>query len=171
MNIMINFNRTNRFGFIDVYSNGLRNETYVVKKGDTLSSIAQKYKVSVESIMEENNLSNTTIYPKQVIVIPMKINNGGMYFEEYVILPNDTLEIIASKLGITPDLITRYNDITRLILAENQTLKIPKVLNTYTITEDDTLASILSKNNMTLEELVEYNKDNWLKPTTEIYVK
>lgn len=148
-----------------------RSELYVVKSGDSLSKIAKKYGVPVKTIMDENNLSSTTIYPKQVIVIPMEITNVGMFFEEYEILPNETLEIIANKLGVTPDLISRYNDISRLILMENQTLKIPKVMNTHTIMENDTLESILKKYNMTAEELIEYNNDSWLRPFNVINVK
>ena len=162
----------NSFGLSDKYhEDNYRSELYVVKSGDTLDKIAKKYKVPVKIIMDENNLSSTTIYPKQVIVIPMEITNLGMFFEEYEVLPNETLESIANKLGVTPDLISRYNDVTRLVLMENQTLKIPKVMNTHTIMENETLDSILSKYNMTAKELIEYNNDSWLKPYNVINVK
>ena len=162
----------NSFGLSDkCLEDNYRSELYVVKSGDTLDKIAKKYKVPVKIIMDENNLSSTTIYPKQVIVIPMEITNLGMFFEEYEVLPNETLESIANKLGVTPDLISRYNDVTRLVLMENQTLKIPKVMNTHTVMENETLDSILSKYNMTAKELIEYNNDSWLKPYNVINVK
>lgn len=44
---------------------------YTVKKGDTLSSIAQKYKVSVEAIRAVNNLTGDTIRENDVLVIPL----------------------------------------------------------------------------------------------------
>lgn len=176
MNNMFNNQKNDRninsFGLSDKYlEDNYRSELYVVKSGDTLDKIAKKYKVPVKIIMDENNLSSTTIYPKQVIVIPMEITNLGMFFEEYEVLPNETLESIANKLGVTPDLISRYNDVTRLVLMENQTLKIPKVMNTHTIMENETLDSILSKYNMTAKELIEYNNDSWLKPYNVINVK
>ena len=43
--------------------------TYVVKKGDTLSKIAQKYHVTVKDIMKWNNLKNDRIRDKQKLKI------------------------------------------------------------------------------------------------------
>ena len=121
--------------------------------------------------MEANKLESTVIYPNQVIVIPVKVNNGGMYFQEYVIEPNDTLEMISQKLNVSTDLIGRYNDLTKLVLVENQILKIPYSYKTYVVMEDDTLETILTKTNMTVEELIKANADKWLAPGTVIYVK
>ena len=43
---------------------------YVVKRGDTLSSIAQKYNTSYQKIAKDNNISNPNlIYPNQKLVI------------------------------------------------------------------------------------------------------
>lgn len=161
----------NRFGFYTSYYGGERNDMYKVQTGDTLYSIAKKYNVSINSLIEANNLDSTTIYPNQVIVIPVKVNNGGLYFEEYVIKPNDTIEIISEKLNVDPEMISRYNDISRLVLEEDQVIKIPKEYKTYEIVATDTLESILASTNMTLEELVSANKDKWLKEGTIINIK
>ncbi len=46
-------------------------KVYIVKKGDTLSSIAKSFNVSVDSIVKLNNLSNPDlIYPGQRLLIP-----------------------------------------------------------------------------------------------------
>jgi LysM domain-containing protein len=47
-------------------------EPYTVKKGDSLSSIARKYHVTLMDLRAANNLSAgaTTIHPGQVLVIP-----------------------------------------------------------------------------------------------------
>lgn len=160
----------NRFGFF-MPEFDYRNDSYKVQPGDTLYTIAKKYNVSVNSLVEANSLDSTTIYPNQVIVIPVKVNNGGMYFEEYVIKPNDTIEIISDKLNVDPEMISRYNDISRLVLDQDQVIKIPKEYNTYTIVATDSLDGILQKTNMTLEELVNANKDKWLKVGSKINVK
>ena len=161
----------NSFGFYDVYYSKKRNESYVVQKGDSLYKIAQKYGVTVEELVETNKLESTVIYPNQVIVIPIKVSTGGMYFQEYIIEPNDTLEMIGQKLNVSTDLIGKYNDLTKLVLVENQILKIPYSYKTYVVMEDDTLETILSKTNMTAEELIKANADKWLAPNTVIFVK
>ncbi len=47
-----------------------RNQTYTVKPGDTLSAIAQRFDVSVASLMSANALPNSSIKAGQVLVIP-----------------------------------------------------------------------------------------------------
>ncbi len=42
---------------------------YVVKKGDNLSKIAQKFKTTVPAIMEENGLTSPNIHPGKQLVI------------------------------------------------------------------------------------------------------
>lgn len=44
---------------------------YTVKAGDTLSSIAAKYKVTVQAIMTANNLKDETIRIGDVLIIPL----------------------------------------------------------------------------------------------------
>lgn len=43
---------------------------YKVKKGNSLSWIAEKYKTTVEQIIVQNHLSNNEIYPNQVLFLP-----------------------------------------------------------------------------------------------------
>lgn len=45
--------------------------THIVQKGDTLSSIARIYKVSIDSIMELNHLDNSRININQKLLIPL----------------------------------------------------------------------------------------------------
>ena len=98
----------NSFGFYDVYYSKKRNESYVVQKGDSLYKIAQKYGVTVEELVETNKLESTVIYPNQVIVIPIKVSTGGMYFQEYIIEPNDTLEMISQKLNVSKEEVIKF---------------------------------------------------------------
>lgn len=51
-------------------SGGSTGTTYTIKKGDNLYNIAQKYNVSVSSIMNANNLSTTLLQIGQVLKIP-----------------------------------------------------------------------------------------------------
>lgn len=45
--------------------------TYTILPGDTLASIANRYGVGVETIMQVNNLTSGIIYPGQTIRIPI----------------------------------------------------------------------------------------------------
>jgi uncharacterized FlgJ-related protein len=55
----------------EILKNNVSQETiYVVKSGDTLSGIAQKYKTSYQKIASDNNIKNPNlIYPGQKLVI------------------------------------------------------------------------------------------------------
>lgn len=149
----------------------VENGSYVVKRGDTLYKIARDNGVSIEDLIAANNLTSNIIYPGQVILIPRNVPSGSVYFEEYVVEFNDTLEKIAEKLNVRLDLLTKYNDISKIVLAENQVIRIPRTFTLYTIRPEDTLESILSEHNMTLEELVKANIDTWLAVGSTIYVK
>lgn len=54
-----------------IYGQNVSRETiYIVKSGDTLSAIAQKYNTTYQKIAKDNNISNPNlIYPNQKLVI------------------------------------------------------------------------------------------------------
>lgn len=137
---------------------------YTVKPGDNLYKIAKQFKISVNDLMAANDLTNTVIYPNQVLIISKTVPNGGMYFVEYVVKPQDTLAKISEATGIPTEIIGRYNDVTKLVLDENQVLQIPKSLNTYVIEEGDTIKTILNKTKMTMGEFLDLNLNNLLVP-------
>lgn len=47
-----------------------RNQSYTVQPGDTLSAIAQRFDISVASLMSANSLPNSSIKAGQVLIIP-----------------------------------------------------------------------------------------------------
>ena len=51
-------------------ADALANQVYIVKKGDTLSHIAKAYSVSLDELIQANDLASTVIYPGQTLVIP-----------------------------------------------------------------------------------------------------
>jgi len=50
-------------------NNPIPPSVYQVKEGETLSSIAQKYGLTIEGIQKLNNLSSETVYTNQVLVL------------------------------------------------------------------------------------------------------
>lgn len=146
------------------------NNQYVVKSGDSLYKIAKMYNVSVDDLLQANGLTSALIYPNQVLIIPVN-SNGSIYFVEYVVKDNDTLESIANKYNIKVNDLTNYNNLEKLYLVDEQVLTIPVQANTHKVVATDTIDYILRKYDMTIEELVELNKDKLLIENSYLNVK
>ena len=98
--------------------NPSRNTEYIVKRGDTLSYIAEIYGTSVSAIVRENNIPNPNlIYPGQVLKIPTNISDthdtGHVI---YRVKAGDTLSQIALDYGTTVHNIAELNDIQNVNL-------------------------------------------------------
>ena len=139
--------------------NGLITNTYVVQKGDTLYSIANKLGTTISELKKENNLTSNTLQIGQVLRIPTK----EIYEEEenvYVVKKGDTIYSIAAANNTTVDELKRINNLTSNILSTGQLLKIPSELlpeTTYTVKKGDSLYSIATKYNTTVDELKRIN--------------
>ena len=95
--------------------------TYVVKKGDTLYSIAKSFGTTIETIKEANALTTNSIYPYQSLLIPLKFNVG-----EYLVKKGDTLYSIAKKFNISVDTLKALNNIGYDTIYPYQALIVPK---------------------------------------------
>jgi len=95
--------------------------TYIVKKGDTLYSIAKKYNINVKELMELNNLDSTMISVNQQLSIPKTEN-----FITYFVRTGDTLNSIARKFNTTIDEIMRINNLNTTDVTIGQLLIIDK---------------------------------------------
>lgn len=80
-------------------STGSSATTYMVKSGDSLSSIASRYGTSVSAIASLNGISNPNwIYPGQVLKISGSRQASS---RTYTVRSGDTLSGIASRLGVS----------------------------------------------------------------------
>ncbi len=140
--------------------------TYVVQKGDTLYSIANKLGTTVSELKKENNLTSNTLQIGEVLRIPTK----EIYEEEeniYIVKKGDSLYSIANKYNTTVDELKRINNLTSNILSIGQVLKLPsdkasnveKEENTisYTVQKGDSLYSIARKYNTTIDRIKDLN--------------
>ena len=149
----------NYIGVPYVAPDGLITNTYVVQKGDSLYSIAAKLGTTVAELKKENNLTSNTLQIGQVLRIPTK----EIYEEEeniYVVKKGDTLYSIAAANNTTIDELKRINNLTSDILSTGQLLKIPSALlpeTTYKVKKGDSLYSIATKYNTTVDELKRIN--------------
>ena len=83
---------------------------HIVAKGETISQIAQKYKVSTQGIIEANRLKNPNlIYPDQKLNIPnTEVEQKGQI---YTVKKGDTLSTIAKKFNTTVKKLNEINNI------------------------------------------------------------
>lgn len=81
--------------------------SYIVREGDTLSSVAKMFGVSANTIIWANNLSRTTglRVGQTIVILPVT----GI---SYTIAKGDTIKGIAVRYKADVDEILRYNDLT-----------------------------------------------------------
>ena len=121
-----------------------KNQTYIVQRGDSLYSIANKFNTTVENLKEINNLKSNLLQIGQKLVIsgtPSTTDNL------YTVKKGDSLYQIALKFNTTVNDIKRLNNLTSNSLSIGQQLKIPKLTETsdyiiYTVKRGDSLYQI-----------------------------
>ncbi len=81
-------------------------ETYIVQPGDTLSSIASHFGISITTLLWENRLNATSILRvgQKLTILP---TNGV----SYRIAKGDTLKKIASRYSVSVDKIKEFNNL------------------------------------------------------------
>lgn len=160
-----------------------------VRSGQTLSTIARRYRTSVRKIMRANNMRNTRIRAGRTIKIPQRgyvtpkrvrtapslsraVPTSGVHY----VHKGDSLWIIAKRYHTTVAKIKSLNGLGTNHLYIGQPLKIPgfkpeplpdtSQLNTYAVQSGDSPFTIAQKNNMSLERLLRINR---LTPRSKIY--
>ena len=127
--------------------------TYIIKSGDTLYSIASKYNISVDNLKKANNLASNILQVGQKLIIP----NNEISDDIYVVQKGDSLYKIANKFGLSVSELKEYNSLKSDILSIGQVLKIPKDEIIYVVKSGDTLYSIAQKNNTSVQKLKDAN--------------
>lgn len=84
--------------------------TYTIKKGDTLSAIATKYKTTVAKLVSLNGIKDANkIYVGQKIKLTVAVQQSSS--NVYTVKKGDTLSGIAAELGVTVDYLVKKNSI------------------------------------------------------------
>ena len=129
-------------------------DTYIVQKGDSLWSIANKFNMTVSELKNLKNLTNNLLSIGQVLKIKDSSNNGKT---TYTVQKGDSLWVIANKYGITTEELKSYNNLTSNLLSIGQVLKIPQgktsTENIYTVKKGDSLWTIANRYNTTVEKI------------------
>lgn len=93
-------------------------ETYTIKAGDNLFSIANKFGVTVDAIKNANGLTSNLLGIGQILIIPTE-------YIKYTVKAGDSLWKIASQNNTSVDAIKAANNLKSDILNIGQVLKIP----------------------------------------------
>ncbi|MGB1868299.1 MAG: LysM peptidoglycan-binding domain-containing protein [Porticoccaceae bacterium] len=94
----------------------LKTSTYLVQRGDSLSSIGARFKVSVADLKRSNNLSSDTVRIGQKLRVEHSTAVSGtenLRRLSYRVRRGDSLYLIAEKFDIRIRDITRWNKISR----------------------------------------------------------
>ena len=106
---------------------GVTSNTYTVKSGDSLWSIARKYNTTVSEIQKLNQLSSTLLQVGQVLKLPGSTSSSesGVTSNTYTVKSGDSLWSIANRFGVTVKELMYYNNLNSNLLSIGQVLKIP----------------------------------------------
>lgn len=141
--------------------------TYTVKKGDTLYSIARDNNTTVNTLKTLNNLTTTNLSIGQTLKLPTKSSSPSSTPNTltYTIKKGDTLYGIATKYNTTISAIKSLNNLDTNTLTIGKTLQIPTTTSytTYTVKKGDNLYTIARTHNTTVNNLINLNN---LKTTT-----
>jgi len=105
---------------------------YTTKKGDSLQSIAKRYGVSYQSLMELNNLKTAALKTKTELVVPsgvpMPVTTPSSNNAEkiYVIKAGDTIETVAKKHDIPVAQLIKANKKKNALVKVGESIVIPK---------------------------------------------
>ncbi|MCF6167153.1 LysM peptidoglycan-binding domain-containing protein [Lutibacter sp.] len=147
--------------------------SYIVKKGETIKSIAKTYKMSKRDLLRLNPGVSKKPKPNTVIIVPNKnfgrviINTNKTNEKLYIVQPKETLFGISRKYGVSIDELKAINPKLKDGLKMGMKLVIPKPSITqakdsinyvlHTVVIDDTIYNLAKRFEVTEESLFDLN--------------
>ena len=132
---------------------------YVVKKGDSLWSIARKHNLSVNELKSLNNLSSNVLHVGDTLLISSADSTGDAGNDTYYVVKNgDTLWSIARKHNLSVNELKALNNLSSNDLSLGQRLIVGKgSSNDYVVSAGDTLWAIARKFNVSVGDIKSLN--------------
>ena len=127
---------------------------YIVQRGDTLSALARRYGVTVQTLMAYNSLSSTNIDVGQRLLIPGQ--STPTYPITHIVQRGDTLSKIAQRYDTTVAALMQVNNLRTATIYVGQRLTISvasdpnQPLIYYTVQRGDTLSAIARRYNVSV---------------------
>jgi len=109
-------------------SSGSSTRTHVVRKGESLGSIATRYGVSVASLQKANGIRNAShiVVGQKIKVVGGSGTSSSSQWTTYTVRSGDSLGKIASKYGVSVSSLRSWNGIKGSVIQPGQKLKIRK---------------------------------------------
>ncbi|WPM05712.1 LysM peptidoglycan-binding domain-containing protein [Borreliella sinica] len=165
---------------------------YRVVKGDTLFSIAIKYKTTINNLKRINKLNVNNIRVGQILIIPSDFNldqkitrevNHSLNFLKsankgiiiYTAKDGDTIESVSKLVGLSKEEIIAWNDLRskdlkvgmKLVLSE------PDFLKPYVVKKGDSLSKLSQDFDISSKDILKFNflNDDKLKIGQRLFLK
>lgn len=143
-------------------------QTYVVLKGDTLSSIARAYQTSVGELMRLNDLQGSALYAGQTLRVP----GEQVGILEHRVVSGDTLSLLAAVYGVSERTLRRANPWLNDLpgdaqLGGNDTVLVPPGEGeVVTLAAGEHVLDVALRYGLSVSELVEVNALTDLRSVT-----
>ena len=139
----------------ETISSEMSGNTYTVKSGDSLWSIANKYNTSVSELKSLNNLNSNNLQVGQILILPGEQSNNED--NTYTVKSGDSLWSIANKYNTSVNELKSLNNLSSDILQIGQVLKLPSNNKLYIVKSGDSLWNIANRYNTTVNTLKNLN--------------
>lgn len=137
--------------------------TYIVKSGDTLWSIARNNGLTVDELKKLNNLTSNSLSIGQVLKLKEGTTSVPTTGDTYTVKSGDTLYGIAGRYGLTVDELKKMNNLTSNTLSIGQVLKVSESTTPgeteeyYVVKAGDSLYKIANMFDTTVDEIKQLN--------------
>lgn len=151
-------------GLLLLWEGAAMAQTYYVRAGDSLYTIATRFGMSPGQLQASNGLQSNYIYPGQALNIPGGSSTSASSSSHYTVAPGDTVYLIAKKYGVSMDALRQANHLTGDQILPGQALTIPAAgssgsgtSNKYTVKSNDSLYLIAQRYGTTVDALKKAN--------------
>lgn len=164
-------------------------EIYAVRSGETLASIARKFGMQLDDLLELNDLNRQSTIrvgqrlkvigedassndhsskPNRTSAVTKSSTKSSRATESYTVKSGESLNVIASRMGITAKELADLNNMnTRAGLQRGQTLQVPKLVTEYKVRSGDSMIRLANRFGVETDQLAEMND---LKPHATLQV-
>lgn len=137
---------------------------YQIMPGDEISTLATKFKTSIENLRRINNLPfNYDFQIGEQIIVPANNDSNFIY---YTVKKGDNIYSLSQKYNVDLETLLQINGLNKDdYIYPNEQLMIPSAnIETYIVEEGDTIGIIANKLNKEVNDVINENENIYLLP-------